>query len=286
MLSFYGCNHVGGNCSTIYLCRRSLSLQPEVQRRLSAGNAVYLEWPPGFPRMNAQPLLTRKGPVKGVHERCCCTLPSACLEADVHGTPVYSAAQPGRYPLRKKDKPLKKQFANEIGLEEQQSGLVLSSSRALISFERRCLFLCHLMCGSSQYAPLLYGPESCCVRRLENPPEAGILPEAAVQSLDSGYANSNEERRASASAACTSGNAVTCSTSSSVLLYPPAERSKIRNSWRHLMRWSRAWRTDKDNDGSVLDCVEKVEYFPMISSLVTRDLCLQVHIFSFMLIDA
>lgn len=79
-----------------------------------------------------------------------------------------------------------------------------------------------------------------------------------MQSLDGEYAASNEDRRASTYAASTSGSAATMAAAGSGLLYPPAERSKIRDSWRHLMRWSRAWRTDKDNGGSVLDCVDKV----------------------------
>lgn len=41
------------------------------------------------------------------------------------------------------------------------------------------------------------------------------------------------------------------------VLYPPAERSQIRDSWRHLMRWSRRWRTC-DDAACVLDNLEKV----------------------------
>ena len=41
------------------------------------------------------------------------------------------------------------------------------------------------------------------------------------------------------------------------VLYPPAERSQIRDSWRHLMRWSRRWRTC-DDSSCVLDSLEKV----------------------------
>lgn len=41
------------------------------------------------------------------------------------------------------------------------------------------------------------------------------------------------------------------------VLYPPAERSQIRDSWRHLMRWSRRWRTC-DDSACVLDNLEKV----------------------------
>ena len=40
------------------------------------------------------------------------------------------------------------------------------------------------------------------------------------------------------------------------VLYPPAERSQIRDSWRHLMRWSRRWRTC-DDSACVLDSLEK-----------------------------
>ena len=41
------------------------------------------------------------------------------------------------------------------------------------------------------------------------------------------------------------------------VLYPPYERSQIRESWKHLMRWSRAWRTG-ENGCDVLGQIEKV----------------------------
>jgi len=45
------------------------------------------------------------------------------------------------------------------------------------------------------------------------------------------------------------------------VLYPPAERSQIRDSWRHLMRWSRRWRTC-DDAACVLDNLEKARPRP------------------------
>ena len=52
------------------------------------------------------------------------------------------------------------------------------------------------------------------------------------------------------------------------VLYPPAERSQIRDSWRHLMRWSRRWRTC-DDSACVLDNLEKVriECFSVLDNL-------------------
>jgi glycerol-3-phosphate dehydrogenase (NAD+) len=94
---------------------------------------------------------------------------------------------------------------------------------------------------------------------LENPPEAGILPEAVVKALDGDYQDSDAERRASASAASSSSSSTSAfPANGSGLLYPPSERGHIRDSWRHLMRWSRAWRTAEDNGASLIGRLEKV----------------------------
>ena len=93
--------------------------------------------------------------------------------------------------------------------------------------------------------------------RLENPPEAGILPEATVASLEGEYEASNAERRASAAAASPSSSPPALHAAHGGVLYPPYERSQIRESWKHLMRWSRAWRTG-DNGNHFLEKVEKV----------------------------
>ena len=47
---------------------------------------------------------------------------SVSLEVDLHGTTVCTAAQSGNASPRKKDKSLKRQFASDLGLEEQQTG--------------------------------------------------------------------------------------------------------------------------------------------------------------------
>ncbi|BDA41583.1 Glycerol-3-phosphate dehydrogenase [NAD(P)+] [Coccomyxa sp. Obi] len=97
---------------------------------------------------------------------------------------------------------------------------------------------------------------------LENPPEAGILPEAVVKTLDSGYQDAHAERRASATAASTSSNAPSAFAANGTgVLYPPSERGHIRDSWKHLMRWSRAWRTAGENGTSVMGRLEKVVVF-------------------------
>lgn len=107
--------------------------------------------------------------------------------------------------------------------------------------------------------------------RLENPPEAGILPEAVVKTLDSDYLDNHAERRASASAASTSSSASPAFTANGAgLLYPPAERSQIRDSWRHLMRWSRAWRTAGDNGANVISRVEKVQKATAVLSVLAE----------------
>lgn len=97
------------------------------------------------------------------------------------------------------------------------------------------------------------------VCRLENPPEAGILPEAVVKTLDSDYQDAHAERRSSATAASTSSSGSSAfAANSSGVLYPPSERGHIRDSWKHLMRWSRAWRTAGENGTSVMGRLEKV----------------------------
>ena len=95
--------------------------------------------------------------------------------------------------------------------------------------------------------------------RLENPPEAGILPEAVVKTLDSDYQDAHAERRASGTAASTSSSVSSAFVANgSSVLYPPSERGHIRDSWKHLMRWSRAWRTAGENGTSVMGRLEKV----------------------------
>ena len=94
--------------------------------------------------------------------------------------------------------------------------------------------------------------------RLENPPEAGILPEALVKALDTSVEEeSRAERRATSAAASTSGSLNAAFASNGGILFHPTEQSQIKESWKHLMRWSRAWRTVEDGTG-VLKDIEKV----------------------------
>ena len=94
--------------------------------------------------------------------------------------------------------------------------------------------------------------------RLENPPEAGILPEALVSALDTSVEEeSRAERRATSAAASTSGSSNAAFATNGGILFHPTEQSQIKESWKHLMRWSRAWRTVEDGTG-VLKDIEKV----------------------------
>lgn len=75
--------------------------------------------------------------------------------------------------------------------------------------------------------------------------------------LEANYA----ERRTSAAAASSSSSATAGHAVHPDVLYPPYERSQIRESWKHLMRWSRAWRTG-ENGCDVLGRIEKVPAAP------------------------
>jgi hypothetical protein len=94
--------------------------------------------------------------------------------------------------------------------------------------------------------------------RLENPPEAGILPDALLSALDTCVEEEKKaERRATNAAASTSGSHNAAFASNGGTLFHPSEQSQIKESWKHLMRWSRAWRTVEDGTGILKD-IEKV----------------------------
>ena len=78
-----------------------------------------------------------------------------------------------------------------------------------------------------------------------------------VASLAGDYEANYADRRTSAAAASSSSSATAGHAVHPDVLYPPYERSQIRESWKHLMRWSRAWRTG-ENGCNVLERVEKV----------------------------
>ena len=85
----------------------------------------------------------------------------------------------------------------------------------------------------------------------EAPSARGAGPPTPIQG--GGYAEGRPARQTVAAPATASAAAVAFGG----VLYPPAERSQIRDSWRHLMRWSRRWRTG-DDSACVLDNLEKV----------------------------
>ena len=67
---------------------------------------------------------------------------------------------------------------------------------------------------------------------------------------------------ASAAAAAASAAVSPASSTGTTSLYPPAERSQIRESWDSIMRWSRAaWRERGRGKGSALDSTTKVAVF-------------------------
>ena len=106
--------------------------------------------------------------------------------------------------------------------------------------------------GTAFIETLAICADSAC--RLENPPEAGILPEALVSALDTSVEEeSRAERRATGAAASVSGSSSAAFASNGGILFHPTEQSQIKESWKHLMRWSRAWRTVEDGTGVLKD---------------------------------
>lgn len=96
---------------------------------------------------------------------------------------------------------------------------------------------------------------------LEQPPESGVLPQAAeslesTSSMGDGGGGSGAMAKAALSkkerskrakrAAAARANAMAATADASMaggsLVYPPEERLRIRNSWTRLMRWSRSLR--------------------------------------------
>ncbi len=91
---------------------------------------------------------------------------------------------------------------------------------------------------------------------VEQPPEIGVAPHIDLEQLASGAQQQRPRRGASpaapaapgppdpAAAAVAAGAAAAGSsaTADAGLLYPPSERTQIRNSWNSLMRWARYFR--------------------------------------------
>lgn len=68
---------------------------------------------------------------------------------------------------------------------------------------------------------------------------------------------SRAERRATNAAATTSGSLSAAFAANGGILFHPTEQNQIKESWKHLMRWSRKWRTVEDGTG-VLGDIDKV----------------------------
>lgn len=172
----------------------------------------------------------------------------------------------------------KRQFASDFGLEEQQKGYAESHSTtpSTQSSFSKWLLLGVAGCMDVEYSvsgPALGVRTLCCACRLENPPEAGILPDALVSALDDSVEEeSRAERRATNAAASTSSSLDAAFASNGGILFHPTEQSQIKESWKHLMRWSRAWRTVEDSTGMLKD-VEKVHAAAHASALISL-LCL------------
>ena len=90
----------------------------------------------------------------------------------------------------------------------------------------------------------------------EQPPEIGVAPHVDLEQLASGKQQQRPRRGASpaapaapappdpaaATAAAGAAAAGSSATADAGLLYPPSERTQIRNSWNSLMRWARYFR--------------------------------------------
>ena len=148
----------------------------------------------------------------------------------------------------------KRQFASDLGVEEQQKGYAESPAQhhPKRSWMPMCMWVWSVISGGTLRS------EASVACSLENPPEAGILPEALVSALDTSVEEeSRAERRATSAAASTSGSSSAAFATNGGILFHPTEQSQIKESWKHLMRWSRAWRTVEDGTG-VLKDIEKV----------------------------
>ena len=107
----------------------------------------------------------------------------------------------------------------------------------------------------------------------DHPPEAGVLPPAAVALAD-GDASSAPASSASdaagaaavasavaAAAAAAAAGGVAADASPGSLLYPPDERSNIRDSWDSIMRWSRKTWRDGEKGATALERCDKIAVF-------------------------
>lgn len=73
-------------------------------------------------------------------------------------------------------------------------------------------------------------------------------------------ASANSSSAAAAAAASAAATAAAGSAAPARTLYPPAERSQIRDSWRQLMRWSKVF-SKRQNETSRLEATNKVVVF-------------------------
>ena len=88
----------------------------------------------------------------------------------------------------------------------------------------------------------------------------GTLCAAATTSSGSSIASTSSPTNASFASSAAAASSASPSTGSS--LYPPDERSQIRESWDSIMRWSRAaFRDRKKGTASALDATTKVAVF-------------------------
>lgn len=105
-----------------------------------------------------------------------------------------------------------------------------------------------------------------------HPPKAGVLPPAAAAlaevdasnkpaSSSSDAAGAAAVASAVAAAAAAAADAAAPPASPGSLLYPPDERSNIRDSWDSIMRWSRKTWRDGEKGATALERCDKIAVF-------------------------
>lgn len=118
----------------------------------------------------------------------------------------------------------------------------------------------HVDVSKAGSSPTVSSSSSMSACEAEQPPEIGVAPHVDLEQLASGEQQRRRRRRSwhgpspeapaasapldAAAAAVAAGAAAAGSsaTADAGLLYPPSERTRIRNSWNSLMRWSRYFR--------------------------------------------
>ena len=89
----------------------------------------------------------------------------------------------------------------------------------------------------------------------DQPPEAGVVSEAAVSHVQPPPGNST-----SSTASASASNSAAAYASPRTVLFPAKEQGNIKDSWQTLMRWSKVFKKDQ-NGVHVLDKTEKVVVF-------------------------